>query len=263
VALRLDIADRVACLTLSRPDVLNAVDPETHRALVAAWERVRDDREIRVAVLTGEGERAFCAGIDLRRMADFYRDVSAEQRLERWSREPGIGGITRNFDVGKPVIAAVNGVCLGLGLELALACDIRLASENATFGLPEVRSAIIPGQGGTQRLPRALPPSVAYEMILAGTPIDSERAREVGLVSAVYPKDRLMAEARALAGRIASLPPRVVQTAREAVRRGLETTLSDGLRLEQELANPLRDSPDNQEARAAFLEKRPPRWSGS
>jgi len=263
VALRVDIADRVACLTLSRPEVLNAVDPETHRALLAAWERVRDDREIRVAVLTGEGERAFCAGIDLRRMADFYREVPAEQRLERWNREPGIGGITRNLDVGKPVIAAVNGLCLGLGLELALACDIRLASENATFGLPEVRSAIIPGQGGTQRLPRALPSSVAYEMILTGTPIDSERAREVGLVSAVYPKGRLMVEARALAGRIARLPPRVVHAAREAVRRGLETTLSDGLRLEQELADPLRDSPDNQEARTAFLEKRPPRWSGS
>jgi E-phenylitaconyl-CoA hydratase len=214
-------------------------------------------------VLTGSGTRAFCAGIDLNRMGDFYRQPPGEDRVRAWSRRPGIGGITRNLDVGKPVIAAINGACLGLGLELALACDLRLASDTASFGLPEVRAAIIPGQGGTQRLPRAVPAAVASEMILTGNPINARRALEVGLVSQLYSPDRLVEGARALAATIAALPPRVVRTAREAVRRGLDTPLEAGLRLELELADPLRDSPNNREARAAFREKRPPRWTTS
>jgi enoyl-CoA hydratase/carnithine racemase len=251
----------IARITLDRPEVLNAIDPESHRALVEAWGRFRDDEKLRVAILTGAGPKAFCAGIDLRRMGDFYGSVAPERRVEAWNREPGLGGLTRNLDVGKPTIAAVNGLCLGLGLELALACDIRVASENATFGLPEVRSAIIPCQGGTQRLPRAVPPGIALEMILAGTAIDAPRALAYGLVSHVFPAPRLAEEARALAQVIASHPARVVRQARAAVRRGLEMSLTEGLRLEQELADPLRDSPDNREARAAFREKRPPHWT--
>jgi E-phenylitaconyl-CoA hydratase len=164
---------RVAWVTLDRPEALNAIDPESHAALVAAWKRFRDEEGLRVAVLTGAGSKAFCSGVDLKRMGEFYRSVPVEQRLEVWRREPGIGGITRNLDLEKPVLAAVNGVCLGGGLELALACDIRIASDNATFGLPEVKWAIIPGQGGTQRLPRAVPPSLALEMILTAEPIDA------------------------------------------------------------------------------------------
>ncbi len=251
----------VAWITLDRPEALNAIDPESHVALVAAWERFRDEDDLRVAVLTGAGTKAFCAGVDLKRMGEFYQSVPAEQRVELWNRTPGIGGITRNLEVGKPVIAAVNGLCLGGGLELALACDIRLASANATFGLPEVRWAIIPGQGGTQRLPRAVSPAVALEMILTGQPIDARRAVAIGLVNRVYPLSRLRNEARTMAGAIVAQPPRAVQTALAAVRRGLALPLAEGLRLEQELADPLRDSPDNREARAAFREKRPPRWT--
>jgi E-phenylitaconyl-CoA hydratase len=251
----------VAWVTLDRPEAMNAIDPEAHAALVNAWEHFRDDTDLRVAVLTGSGTKAFCAGVDLKRMGDFYRSVPAEQRVEVWNREPGIGGITRNLELGKPVIAAINGVCLGGGLELALACDIRLASENATFGLPEVKWAIIPGQGGTQRLPRAVPPSIALQMILTAEPIDAARAAQIGLVNHVYPLDRLREEAGALAVTIASHPPRAVQSALAAVRGGLSLPLVEGLRREQELANPLRDSPDNIEARAAFREKRPPRWT--
>lgn len=258
---RFDTEGHVAWITLDRPEVLNAIDPETHVALLGAWSRFRDDENLRVGVLTGAGPKAFCTGIDLHRMGDFYGSVPPEQRVGAWNRAPGIGGITRNLDVGKPTIAAVNGLCLGLGLELALACDIRLASENATFGLPEVRSAIIPGQGGTQRLPRAVPPGVALEMILTGNPIDAPRALQLGLVSHVYPSDRLTSEARAMAEGIAAHPPRVVRRAREAIRRGLEKPLAEGLRMEQKLADPLRDSPDNREARTAFREKRPPRWT--
>jgi E-phenylitaconyl-CoA hydratase len=253
----------VAWITLDRPEALNAIDPESHAALVAAWERVRDEDDLRVAVLTGAGTKAFCAGVDIHRMGDFYQSVPRERRVEVWNREPGIGGITRNLEVGKPVIAAVNGLCLGGGLELALACDLRLASENATFGLPEVRWAIIPGQGGTQRLPRAVPPAIALEMILTGRPIDAARAEAIGLVNHVYPLSRLHEETRTMAEAIVAHPPRVVRAALQAVRRGLAMPLAEGLRLEQELADPLRDSPDNREARAAFREKRPPHWTGT
>jgi enoyl-CoA hydratase/carnithine racemase len=252
----------VAWITLDRPETLNAIDPESHAALVAAWERFRDEEDLRVAVLTGAGTKAFCSGVDLKRMGEFYQKVPAKLRVEVWNREPGIGGITRNLEVGKPVIAAVNGICLGGGLELALACDIRLASTNATFGLPEVRWAIIPGQGGTQRLPRTVPLAVALEMILTGRPINAGRAAAIGLVNHVYPFSRLHAEARTMAKTIVAHPPRAVRAALAAVRRGLALSLVEGLRLEQELADPLRDSADNQEARAAFREKRPPRWTG-
>jgi len=253
----------VAWITLDRPEALNAIDPESHAALVTAWERVRDEDDLRAAVLTGAGTKAFCAGVDLKRMGDFYRSVPTKQRVKVWNREPGIGGITRNLEVGKPVIAAVNGICLGGGLELALACDIRLASANATFGLPEVRWAIIPGQGGTQRLPRAVPPAIALEMILTARPIDAARAEAIGLVNHVYPLARLREEARKMAKTIVAHPPRAVRAALAAVRQGLSRSLVEGLRLEQELADPLRDSPDNREARAAFQEKRPPRWTDS
>ena len=252
----------VAWITLDRPEALNAIDPETQAALLSAWERFRGEDSLRVAVLTGAGERAFCSGVDLKRMGDFYRGVPAEKRLEVWLREPGIGGITRNLELGKPVIAAINGVCLGGGLELALACDIRVASENATFGLPEVKWAIIPGQGGTQRLPRAVPLAVALEMILTGEPSDARRAADIGLVNHVGPLPRLREMVQTMADKIAAHPPRAVQTALAAVRRGIALPLSEGPRLEQELADPLRDSPDNREAREAFQEKRPPRWMG-
>jgi (E)-benzylidenesuccinyl-CoA hydratase len=259
---RFETDGHVAWITLDRPEALNAIDPESHASLVAAWERVRDEEDLRVAVLTGAGTKAFCSGVDLKRMGDFYQNVPANQRVKVWNRVPGIGGITRNLELGKPVIAAVNGVCLGGGLELALACDIRLASANATFGLPEVRWAIIPGQGGTQRLPRTVPPAVALEMILTARSINAQRAAAIGLVNHVYPLSRLRAEAGKMAKTIVAHPPRAVQAALSAVRRGLSLPLVEGLRLEQELADPLRDSPDNREARAAFREKRPPRWTG-
>ncbi|HYK94196.1 MAG TPA: enoyl-CoA hydratase/isomerase family protein [Thermoplasmata archaeon] len=261
MAIQFELEDRVAWITLDRPEALNAIDPETHAELVAAWKRVQREDGIRVSVVTGAGPKAFCAGVDLKRMGDFYTSVPPEQRVEVWNREPGIGGITRNLEVSKPILAAINGLCLGGGLELALACDIRLASENATFGLPEVRWAIIPGQGGTQRLPRTIPPSVALEMILTGESIDADRALAVGLVNHVYPAARLREETRALAEKIAAHPARTVRHALEAVRRGLTVPLAEGLKIEQALADPLRDAPENREARAAFREKRRPNWN--
>ena len=243
-------------LTLDRPEVHNAIDPETHQELLARWIEFRDSETLRVAVVTGAGDRAFCAGVDVRRMGDFYRGVPPERRREVWDREPGIGGITRNLDVGKPTIAAVNGYCLGGGFELALACDLRVASENATFGLPEVGLAILPGQGGTQRLSRIVPPNVALEMILTGRPIPAARAYALGLVNSVHPPGEALAAARELAERIAAQPPRAVRHARESVLRGRELSLAEGLRLEQALAEPLRDSEENRAARAAFAARR-------
>ena len=250
----------VLLVTLDRRQVLNAVDPESHHGLVQAWNRLRNDPELHVGILTGTGTKAFCAGIDLKRLDDFYAESRPGERRERWTREPGIGGLTRNFDPGKPIIAAINGCCLGLGLEMALACDIRLASPNATFGLPEVRWGIIPGQGGTQRLPRMVAPNLALEMILSGAVISADRAHEIGLINRVVAQRRLLPEARLLAERIAALPVRAVRHAREAVRRGLDLPLTDALQLEQDLADPLRGSAESRAARSKFgREHRPKR----
>ena len=243
-------------LTIDRPEVHNAIDPEIHRDLVKAWERVRDDEGIRVAVLTGAGERAFSAGVDLRKMEELYQEVPRDRRREVWNRRPGIGGLTRNLDVGKPVIAAIRGYCWGGGLELALACDVRISTPDATFALPELKWAIIPGQGGTQRLPRAIPPNIALEMILTGEPISAARAFEVGLVNRLVPSERLLEEAVALAEKIAARSPRAVRAAREAVLRGLDLPLAEGLRLEQDLADPLRGSEENQAAVREFERKK-------
>ncbi len=254
--LRFEQRGAVAVLTMDRLEVHNAIDPEVHRDLVNAWERVRDDDGIRVAVLTGAGERAFSAGVDLRRMEELYAAVPPNRRREVWNRRPGIGGLTRNFDVGKPVIAAIRGYCFGGGLELALACDLRIATPDATFALPELAWAIIPGQGGTQRLPRAIPPNLALEMILTGEPMPAARAFEIGLVNRIVPADRLLEEAIALAEKIASRSPAAVRAAREAVLRGLELPLGEGLRMEQDLADPLRGSEENRAAVQEFARKR-------
>ena len=247
VAVLVERDGSVVQITLNRPEALNAIDPETQAELGEIWRRFRDDDSAHAALLMGAGERAFCAGIDLKRLEDFYRQHPPARRREAWSREPGLGGLTRNLDPGKPVIAAIHGFCLGGGLELALACDVRFASEEATFGLPEVRWGILPGQGGTQRLPRIVPSGVALEMILTAEPISAQRALAVGLVNAVLPRDRLRAHALEVAHRIAGQPPEAVRRAREAVRRGLELSLSAGLALEQDLADPLRGGSDNRE----------------
>ena len=252
----------VAILTIDRPKVHNALDFETSDALVDAWMRFRDDDALRVAILTGAGERAFCTGADLRGVGDFYKQLTSAQRLRRSEQVPGLGGITKNLDIDKPILAAVNGYCLAGGLEIALACDLRIASENATFGLPEVTRGIIPGAGGTQRLPRLIGPERALDLILTGRRIDASEAERLGLVSRVVPLDALRREVLAVANAIAENGPLAVRAAKAAVWRGLGGSLEQGLRLEQLLAEPVRQSEDAQEGPRAFLEKRKPEFKG-
>jgi E-phenylitaconyl-CoA hydratase len=262
MSIRVEREGHVLVITIDRPEARNALSLEMTKALCEAWRMLRDDAELRVAILTGAGDKAFCAGADLKEIGAWYRSMTPIERREQAEREPGLGGITRNLDPGKPVIAAINGHCLAGGLELALACDLRLAAEHATFGLPEVRRGIMPGAGGTQRLPRAVPLAMALELLLCGDPIDARAALRAGLVNRVVPAARLMDEARALAGRIARNAPLAVQTVRAAAYRGLGLPLADGLRLEQMLAEPLRATEDADEGIRAFAEKRDPEFRG-
>jgi len=263
VSIRTERDGPVLIITIDRPEKRNALSLAMTEQLCEAWRALARDPGLRVAILTGAGDRAFCAGADLREVSGWYRQMSPIQRRERSEREPGLGGITRNLDPGKPVIAAVNGHCLAGGLELALACDLRVAAGHATFGLPEVRRGILPGAGGTQRLPRLVPMAVAMEMLLTGEPIDAPSALRAGLVNRVVPRAQLMREAGAMADRVARCAPVAVQAARAAARRGRHLSLEEGLRLEQHYAEPLRATEDAREGIRAFLEKREPVFKGS
>jgi enoyl-CoA hydratase/carnithine racemase len=262
MSIRFEREGPVAILTIDRPEVRNALDLEASEELARAWLRFRDDDELGVAILTGAGDRAFCAGADLRGMAEFYRSLSSTERLRRSEEQPGLGGITRNLRIDKPIVAAINGHCLAGGLELALACDLRVAAESATFGLPEVTRGIIPGAGGTQRLPRLIGPQRALDLILTGRRVDAREAERIGLVSRVVPLADLRRSAVELAQQIAENAPLAVRAAKAAVWRGLELPLEEGLRLEQLLAEPVRQSEDAREGPRAFLEKRKPNFRG-
>lgn len=262
MSIRTERDGHLLVITIDRPQARNALSQQMTQALCEAWRTFRDDAELRVAILTGAGDKAFCAGADLLEIGAWYRSMTPIERRERAEREPGLGGITRNLDPGKPVIAAINGHCLAGGLELALACDLRVAAGHATFGLPEVKRGIMPGAGGTQRLPRAVPLGAALEMLLTGDAIDAEAALRLGLVNRVVPAEHLIDEARALAGRIARCAPLAVQAARAAALRGLHLPLDEGLRLEQMHAEPLRQTEDAAEGIGAFAEKRAPKFRG-
>ncbi len=260
--IRAEGTDGVLLVTIDRPQARNAISLAMTGELIRIWTNFRDDPRARVAILTGAGNKSFSAGADLKEVGEYYRSMTPAERREKARTEPGLGGITRNLDPGKPIIAAVNGHCLAGGLELALACDIRIASENATFGLPEVRWGLMPGAGGTQRLARLIPLGAALEMLLTGDVIDAATAAACGLVNRVVSQEKLLDEAFNIAGRICRAAPLSVAAVRRAAYEGLEMTLEDGLELEQECAEPLRQSEDVQEGLKAFAEKRHPEWKG-
>jgi len=259
---RFEKREHIALITLDRPEALNAFDIELSREIAETWIAFRDDSELWVAIVTGAGNKSFSTGADLRSLAEFYRSMTPLQRRNRAESQPGLGGITRNLELWKPIIAAVNGYCLAGGLELALSCDIRIASENAQFGLTETSRGIIPGAGGTQRLPRLVPVSIALEMILTAKRIDAAEAYRIGLVNMVVSQTELMNAAIEMANRICENAPLAVQTAKMAVWKGLDVPLEEGLRLENLLGEPLRQTEDVQEGIAAFVEKRKPQFKG-
>lgn len=260
--IRLEKRERIALVTIDRPEAHNAFDLELSREIADVWIAFRDDPALWIAIVTGAGEKSFSAGADLRALGEFYRALTPLERRQRAETQPGLGGLTRNLDVWKPIIAAVNGYCFGGGLELALACDIRIASENAQFGLTETGWGIIPGAGGTQRLPRLVPVGIALEMIFTAKKIDAAEAYRIGLVNQVVPRAELLNTAIEMAKRICANAPLAVQTAKMAVWKGLDLSLADGLRLENALGEPLRQTEDVQEGIAAFAEKRKPRFKG-
>ncbi len=246
---------RVAVFTLNRREAFNAIDPETLRELGQALEDFRGDEGCWVGIITGSGARAFCAGADIRKTLPFLkecRDKTEQMPTTLW----------RGFELWKPMIAAVNGMALGGGLELALACDLRLAAENASFGTPEVKLGLIPGWGGTQRLSRLIPMAKAAELLFTGQSIDAQEAYRLGLVNKVVPQSELMAVAKEWAGRLCEVGPLGLRAAKEAMIRGMSMSLEEGLRLEMNLFEALLLTDDVVEGVEAFVGKRKPDFKG-
>ena len=252
----LTVEDGIATITLNRPERLNALDAEHYRALSEAWITVRDDPAIRVAIVTGAGERSFTTGADLKSF------VPAAPSLAELMLTQDGQLLNRGLEVWKPVIAAVNGYCLGGGMTLLLATDIRIAAEHATFNVAEVKRGVFPANGGTQRMIRQLPHAIAMAMLLTGDAVDAATAERWGLVNAVVPMSALMETARAYATRIAANAPLAVQAAKELAIRSRDVDLATGLRLEQLMLRHLQGTEDVQEGARAFAEKRPPRFQG-
>ncbi|HMM49767.1 MAG TPA: enoyl-CoA hydratase-related protein [Miltoncostaeaceae bacterium] len=246
----------VALLTLNRPDVLNALSPDMLDDLEFLLDQIEKRSELRCVVITGAGDRAFTAGADIRHM----REATPLQARDYARRGHDITGRIESFP--KPVIAAVNGYALGGGCELSLACDIRLASERARFGLPEVNLGILPGWGGTQRMARATSPGFAKEMIFTGRQVDAPEAHAAGLVNHVHPHDELLAKALELAGEIATKPPWALAAAKEVVNLALDGDLSGHLARELDAFALAFTTEDQREGMAAFFEKRPARFQG-
>ncbi|HVH08376.1 MAG TPA: enoyl-CoA hydratase-related protein [Gemmatimonadales bacterium] len=251
-----ELRDGAAFITINRPDKLNSLNDEVVAELADAADRVATEAAIRGAVMTGAGPKAFVAGADI-------ADLARQGPFEGKARALRGQAMLRRFETcGKPVIAAVNGYALGGGCELAMACHLRIASESAKFGQPEVKLGIAPGYGGTQRLPRLVGKGNALQLILTGEMIDAREAYRIGLVNRVVPAPELLAAAEAMLRGILAMGPLAVRLALEAVDRGFDLTLEDGLLLEANHFGLLAATADMKEGLSAFLEKRPARFRG-
>jgi enoyl-CoA hydratase len=253
--LLLERRERVAIITINRPEKRNALNIQTRIEGARVLDELRADEQIRVVVITGAGEKAFIAGADIAEFAGRTSITQREVMLER--------SLFNAIDtLPKPVIAMINGYCLGGGCELALACDIRIASERASFGQPEINLGIIPGGGGTQRLTRLVGEGKAMELILSGAIIDAQTALAIGLVNQVMPADQLEEATLGLANRIAEKGPIALRLAKEAVKAASRSNLDEGLRREVDLFALCFSTEDKDEGVRAFLEKRKPVFKG-
>jgi enoyl-CoA hydratase/carnithine racemase len=246
----------IAYVTVNRPKVLNALNTPTWRDLRTAFEDARDDVTVRGAILTGAGDKSFIAGADISELAQVTA-FEAEQ-----SSRFGQDVLDLIENLGKPVIAAVNGFALGGGCETAMACTIRIAVDNAKFGQPEVKLGLLPGGGGTQRLPRLVGKGRALQLILSGETINAQEAYRIGLVNEIVPVTELIARAETILKKIAANAPIAVKFALEAANKGMETSQSEGLLLEASYFGLCAATEDKKEGTSAFLEKRPPQFHG-
>ena len=252
-----ELRGRVSILTLNRPEAMNAINMKMRGELRTALDELKRDAQVDAVILTGAGEKAFSAGMDLREFAAMNANIPvAEMKRFRWEQGEGIAA----FD--KPIIAAVNGLAIGGGVELTLLCDFAFAADHSSFAFGEVKRGLIPGNGGTQRLSRRVGTARALDMILTGRTVTAAEALSIGLVQYVVPQNELIEQALKLAEMMAANAPVAVRSAKAAIHRGADLTLADGLRLEQDMASFLYTTEDSKEGPKAFLEKRPAVWKG-
>lgn len=246
----------ILLITINRPERMNALDHAAYEALAAAWVRVRDDDAVRAAIITGAGDRAFCAGADIRSYLTEPDDLSSIPHTQSGQL------LNSGLEVWKPIVAAVNGHCLGGGMTLLLATDVRIASDGARFAVTEVKRGLVPGNGGTQRILHQLPYPVAMQMLLSGDALDAPSALRHGLVNEVVPQAELLDTAYRHARRILANAPLAVQAAKELAVRSQHVDLNTGLRLERTMNRLLQFTEDAAEGPAAFAERRAPRFRG-
>ena len=246
---------KVAIFTLNRPEALNAIDPQSAEELSRAFDDFKDDDGLLVGIVTGAGNKAFSVGADVETMLPQLKKF-------RGQSNSGPLNFVSQLKSWKPMIAAINGAALGGGLEIALACDLRVASENAIFGMPEVTLGLIPGWGGTQRLTRVVPLAKAAELLLTGKPISAQEAYRIGLINKVVPFSGLLPAAKGIAETLCRRAPLAVRAAKQAMIQGLDVSLEDGLKLERKLNDFLVNTEDFDEGCRAYIEKRQPVFKG-
>ncbi len=255
--IKVEVEDRLAIVTVNRPEVRNALNSLVVRELAAAFESLSADDRVGAIVLTGAGDKAFVAGADIKEMVG--KSGLAMQAFSELGRRLG----DAMEGCPKPILAAINGYALGGGCEIAMACDVRLASENAKIGQAEINIGIIPGFGGSQRLPRLVGPGWAAQMVLTGEAVDAATAERIGLVNRVVPQDRLLEETRALARKVLEKSPVAVSLAKACLRAAQEMPLSQGLSYETAAFGVAGATQDKVEGMTAFIEKRKPTWKGA
>lgn len=257
--IKYDKEETIGIITLNRPERLNAISLEMRQEIAALLQEISRDDQIRVVILTG-GDKCFCPGVDLKETPGMMDLVSENILYRIVNRKTIIHCLIEDFE--KPVIAAVSGIALGGGCELALACDLRIASESAKFGLPEINLGGLPAGGGTQRLPRLIGVAKAKEMIMTGDPIDAQEAYRIGLVNKVVPVVSLLEEAKKIARRISEKAPLTMKMAKIAINKGMQLDLGSALDYEAQCVTVLYKTEDRKEAINAFKEKRKPLFKG-